>query len=105
MEVQENRAVAYHEVCIEVQENLAVAMNVNIPPTHPPEPVNKHNDQNHAETEKVKTAHGPLTATPKTCLYIIHTYIYIYSFLTYCAIPRNHAYEIDYVVTRSSEIN
>ena len=68
MEVQENRAVAYHEVCIEVQENLAVAMNVNIPPHPPPKPVNKHNDQNHAETEKNEDSTRPLNSVDTTNL-------------------------------------
>jgi len=80
VEVQENRAVAYHEVCIEVQENLAVAMNVNIPPTHPPEPVNKHNDQNHAETEKSEDSTRPLNSDTKN-MFIYYTYIHIYIYI------------------------
>ena len=73
--VQEKLAVASHDVCVVVQENLAVAKNVNIPPTPPTRFTITMTRRTH-KTEKMETAHGPLTAsTPKTR----YNHIYIYN--------------------------
>jgi len=63
--VQEKLAVASHDVCVEVQENLAVAKNVNIPPPPPPpppHPVHNHNDKKNTQNRKNGDSTRPLNS-------------------------------------------
>ena len=51
---QEKLAMALPDVCAEVQQNLAVAMNVNIPPTPPTPPT--HPPTHHPTTQPMVTS-------------------------------------------------